>query len=268
MLVLPTAAAMAVAFFVARQLPPAYGMQVSMRMGKVDGSEAVNAQDTLLRINSPSFKRRVLQSMNFSADNDRSAQLVLTSLTARPETANTLALFVRAATKQDVRRAVDVTIRLLNQEQEEIRAPLIADIKQQLAASDANVVRLLQARDSASALTKAAFDAPPPESAAAISQRILLLDLVSRNEQKLASEQADRRALAMRLSPLRTYPTALVDADSAAPARMSFRTSTAMLVAGALTLLVCLLYALTHQPRIAGAWRKQAGSPVVPGANS
>ncbi len=255
LLVLPTVVVMALAFFVARQLPPVYGVQVSMRIGKVDGVEAVNAQDTMLRINSQSFKRHVLQSMNFSADNDRSAQLVLTSLTSRPETANTLAVFVRAATKQDVRRAVDVTIRLLNQEQEEIRGPLVADINQQLVASDANIARLLQARDTASALTKAAFEAPQPESAAAISQKILLLDLVSRNEQELANAQTERRVLARRLSPLRTYPAALVDADSAAPARMSLRSSTAMIVGGALTLLVCLLYAFILKPRIASARR-------------
>lgn len=255
LLVLPTVVVAALAFVVARQLPEVYSAQVSLRIGQVDGAATMNVQDTVLRINSPSFKRHVLQSMNFPADDDRSAQLVLTSLTARPETANTVAVFVRATTEQDVRRALDVTVRLLNEEQEKIRGPLIADVNQQLATSDANIARLLQAKDSASALMKATFDAPAPDSAAAISQRIWLLDLVSRNEQQLANAQTDRRTLAMRLSPLRTFPTALVDVDSVAPALVSLRPKTAMIVGGALTFLACLLYALALRPKTAGARR-------------
>src|SRR6266851_6601383 len=76
--------AMAVAYFAALQLPPAYVAQGSIRLGRVDGAEAISLTGAVFRINSPSFKQRVVRSMNLSgAEGARAAGRIFGSLIAK-----------------------------------------------------------------------------------------------------------------------------------------------------------------------------------------
>jgi hypothetical protein len=246
-ILLPLAVA-ALAFFIARQLPPVYGTQASIRIGRVDGSELLSPQAAASRINSQAFKQRVLRSMNISLSDDQAARLVLTGLAARPDVSDAVVVGARGSTVQQVRQVLDVTVQLLNEEQERVAGPLLADIKEQLATSDANIASLLQARESLSTLAKA-FDAQSGDAASASFRAVWLLDLVSRSEQRLTSARAERQGLASRLGSWRNYPTNLLDGAFVLAAYLSPRTAAIAGVAGALTLLICILFALMRQPR-------------------
>jgi hypothetical protein len=201
--------AMAIAYVAALQLPTVYMAQGSIRIGKVDGADSTNLLAVVSRINSPSFKRRVVQTMNVPvAEGSRPAQLIFGSLTAKQESPDTVAVGVRATTAQQARDVVVVTVGLLNEEQSSIRDPLEADVKQRLANSDATIAGLLAIKESLSRLTR---EDPPSDPASSALQRLWLSDLISRNEQRLAAERAERHALAAKLSAWRTYSTALVD---------------------------------------------------------
>jgi len=205
-------AAMPVAYVAAGQLPRVYAAQGSIRLGRVDGAEAVSLAGAVSRINSPSFKQRVVRSMNLSgAQSARAAGLIFGSLVAKQETQDTVAVSVRAPTGQQAREAMGSAVGLLNEEQQKTMEPLVADIKQQLAAGDANIVSLLQARDALSALAKEEQTTPVADLASATLRRVWLSDLASRNEQRLAAARAEQHALATRLGAWRTYPAALVD---------------------------------------------------------
>lgn len=204
--------AMAIAYLAALQLPPVYVAQGSVRLGRVDGGEAVSLAGAVTRINSPSFKQRVVRSMNLSgADSARAAALIFGSLVAKQETPDTVAVTVRAPTGEQAREAMGRAVGLLNEEQQKTMEPLVADIKQQLAASDANIASLLQARDALSALAKEEPKTSAAELASGALRRVWLSDLVSRNEQRLTAARAEQHALATRLGAWRTYPAALVD---------------------------------------------------------
>jgi hypothetical protein len=245
-----TAAAVGIAFFVSRFLPQAYSAPASVRLGHVDSDEVTSPQAAAARINSPSFKQRVLQSMEPTAGDGRAAKMAAVTFTARPESSDTININVQASDKGQVSQALDVIVRLLNEEQDRFGEPVIADIKEQLTASDANVASLLQMQQSLTAQTKML----PETSSQNVDPRALwLLDLVSRNEQQLAAATAERRALAARLGPWRSYPTTLVDSAFIVPVLISSRPATLMIVAGMLTFLACLLYLLTFARRPAGS---------------
>ena len=127
-----TLTVMAIAFFAAQWLPPVYSAQANGRLGRVDGVEAMTPQAAIARMQSPAFKRRVLQSMNLPTDGDQSAQLIFGSLTARPEASETLTISVRGLTEQQARQALDVSVRLLREEQASALEPFLADLKTQL----------------------------------------------------------------------------------------------------------------------------------------
>jgi hypothetical protein len=256
LVILLPSAAMAIAFFVAQQLSPVYAAQASIRIGRVDGTEAMTQHAAITRINSPSFKLRVLHSMNLPATgDDQSAQLILASLTARNETTDTLFVTVRAASDRGLRQALESTVRLLNDEQEKVQGPMVADIREQLSVVDANIARLTNAQDSLAALTKASVIRAPSggQSSASASlalSNMLLSDLVSRNEQRLVSARVERVALATRLAPWRTYPTTFVD-DIFFPKTPVFpRPLPITSFVGATALLGILLYALLSRRRI------------------
>ena len=92
--------AMAVAYFAALQLPPVYTAQGSIRMGRVDGAEATSLLGAVSRINSFSVQAARgpgNESLPPSTAIGR-RKLIFGSLTARQETADTLAVSVRART--------------------------------------------------------------------------------------------------------------------------------------------------------------------------
>jgi hypothetical protein len=249
-ILLPVAAAV-LAFAIARQLPPTYGAQASIRLGRIDGGELMSPQGAVTWIISSTFKQRVVQAMNLPVGgSDGAAQLIAGSLTARPETADTVAVTVRAPTVQQVRQALDVAVQLLNEEQDRIRQPLMADINEQLANIDANIVSLSEIRDSLSAAAKVIpAEVQSTDPASGRLRTVWLLDLVSRNQQMLTSAKVERRAVEARLRPWKTYPTTLQDGAflsanvvSASPARIA-------IVAGLAMLLACILYALIREPR-------------------
>jgi hypothetical protein len=202
--------AMTIAYLAAQQLPVVYSAQGIIRIGRVDGAEA--PVGTVTRINSLPFKQHLVQLMSLPAsDSSRSAQLIFASLSAKQETADSIAVTVRAADAQQGRDALAAVAGLLNEQQQRTRAPLEADIKEQLATYDVTIAGLLATRESLSVLAKDDPKEVPADPASAALRRIWLLDLLSRNEQRLNQVRAERRALAARLGAWNTYPAVLLD---------------------------------------------------------
>jgi hypothetical protein len=246
--------AMAAAYFAAQQLPPVYLAQGSIRLGRLDGAEAISLSGAASRMNSLSFKQRVVRSMNLSgAEGARPAQLIFGSLTVKQETPDTVAVSVRAPTDQQAREAVGIAVGLLNEEQRKTKEPLEADIKEQLAAGDATIANLLEARDSLAALAKEESKVAPGDPASATLRRVWLSDLVSRNEQRLAAARAERHGLATRLAAWRTYPTALVDEVFVSPSLAFAPPATVAIFIGVIIFLGFLLSAAVRESKVPAA---------------
>jgi hypothetical protein len=210
LLILLPLVAMVVAYLAAPQLPPVHTAQGSIRIGRVDGVEV--PVGAVSRINSSPFKQSLIQAMNLTQpENSRSAQLIFSTLTARQETADSVAVTVRASTAQQARDALVAVVGLLNEQQKRTRGPLETDLKEQLATYDVTIAGLLATRDSLSVLAKDDPKAVPEDPTSVALSRMWMLDLVSRNEQKLNQAKAERRALSARLAAWNTIPAALVD---------------------------------------------------------
>ena len=208
---LPLVAA-AIAYVAVLQLPPVYTAQGNVRIGRVDGTEAMSFTGAVSRLNSPSFKQRVIEAMGLPpVASDRPAQLIFESLAAKQETADTLAVSVRATGAQQARDAVATAVSLLDEEQRKIREPLEADIKEQLATNDATITGLLETRELLSALMKENPQGASIDPTSPVLRRVWLADLISRNEQRLTAAKAERHALSAKLGVWRTYPTRLLD---------------------------------------------------------
>lgn len=239
------------AYFLAQQLPPVYGAQASIRLGRADGVAILSPQAAAARINSKAFKQRVLQSINVPLQSDL-ARTVAGGLVAGSEAADSVTLGAQASSAQQVRQVLEVTVQLLNEEQDKAGAPLVADIKEQLAASDAKISGLLQAQEN---LLKRVDpkETQSGDAASASFRAIWLLDLVSRNEERLAGARVDRQGLVSRLGSWRNYPTTLTDGAFISAIPVSPRVVAIAAVAGMLTFLICILFALMRQPKNADA---------------
>lgn len=238
---LPLIAAIIV-YFGALQLPTVHKAQGSIRIGKMDGEDAMSVATATSRINSPSFKQRVVQSMNLPvADGGRSAQVILRSLTAKQDPPESIAAGVNATTAEQARGVLVATVGLLNEEQSRIWGPLEADIREELAATDASFASLQTIKQSLSEMVKEEPKEPSGDLASAMLHRLWLADLISRNEQRLAAVTAERRVLTAKLSPSRTYSTALADDVFVSSEFAVARPSTIAILAGALVFLVCLI---------------------------
>lgn len=253
MILLPAAAA-ATAFIVAKQLPPVYSVQANVRTGRIDTAELMSPSSAAARINSATFKQRVLSVMNAPAG-DRSAGLISGSLAARADASDMLIVSVRAATGQEARQALDATVQLLNEEQDKIREPLAADINEQLATIDANIANLTKIQNTLTGLTSTVSETQAGDPASAAFRMLWLLDLTSRNEQSLGGAKAERRAVVLRLSSSRTYPTEVVDGAFVQPAQVSPRPAMFAVLAAIAALLACIVYALMRGSKIVGALR-------------
>jgi hypothetical protein len=236
---LPLVAA-AIAYVAVLQLPPVYTAQGTVRIGRVDGTETVSVTGVVSRLNSPSFKFRVIEAMGLPPASDRTAQLIFQSLAAKQETADTLAVTVRATDAQQARAAAATAVRLMDDEQRKIREPFEADIKEQLATNDATITGLLETRDSLSALMKENAQGASIDLTSLVLRRVWLADLISRNEQRLTAAKAERHALSAKLGVWKTYPITLLDDVFVLPGFALRPATTALLAGGAMFMIVLL----------------------------
>jgi hypothetical protein len=241
-------AAMLLAFATSRLLPPVFDAQVSVRVGRIDGAELMSLQTAVARVNSLSFKQRVLSALGLTDPNERKARLITSTLSARGETSDTIAINAQASSAPQVRQIFDIVVELLNDDQKWSREPLIANINEQLVTLDATIAELTQARDSLTALGKSMSEVQAHDAGSAAFRSVWLFDLVSRNEQRLNDAKAQRHATASRLGSWRTYPTAMVDAAFIVPKQVSPRPLRTASLVGGLTFLACVLYALWRSP--------------------
>ena len=243
-------ASVLIAYLAALQMPVVYTAQGSIRLGRVDGAESISLVGAVSRINSLSFKQRVVRKMSFpAAEGARPAQLVFASLTARQEIADAVSVSVRAITAQQAREIVAVAVGLLNEDQRKTWEPLEADIKEQLATYDATISSLRETGDSLAAITKEDTRKASGDPASVMLRSVWLSDLVSRNEQRLVTARSERHALSTRLGSWRTYPTALLDEPFVSPGFAVARPLTIAIFAGAVVFLVFLIRAMLRQPK-------------------
>src|SRR5258708_19343980 len=80
LIVSATLAVMAIAYFAAQQLPVVYSAQASVRLGRLAGAEIVTAQAAVARMQSQTFKRNILNSINLPLESRQSALLIFSSL--------------------------------------------------------------------------------------------------------------------------------------------------------------------------------------------
>lgn len=251
LMIVVTLLAAAIAYFAAPRPVQIYAAQGSIRIGRVAGAETTNLQAAAARVNALSFKRQVLQSMNLAAiENDQAARLFAESLNARPEASGTLTVSVRGSSEQQARQALDTVVRLLKQEQEKASEPEIAEINAQLAENDAYIASLMKTRESRLALKKASTTDAKSEGQADDLRDLLMLDILSRNENTLMNTQAHRRELASRLGSWNTYPTAIADDVLVSSSPGSPRPSRIALLAGGFTFVGFLLYALARRRKV------------------
>jgi hypothetical protein len=242
-----------IAYFATPRPALIFGAQASVENGQVAGEQPISLQAAVARVNGRSFKRKLLQSMNLpAADDDRASRVLSDSLTARPESSGTVTVNVRGSSEQQVRQALDLVVRLLNQDLEKFRGPMLSDISAQLAESDANIAGLMKARESLLALTKAPATDTRPEGPADDLRGALALDLLSRNENLLIAARADRRRLTSLLGSWNTYPVAIVDDVVVSPSPGTPRPSRIALLAAGVTFVGFLLYALVRRRKIVG----------------
>ncbi|MCA1471233.1 hypothetical protein I6F09_25545 [Bradyrhizobium sp. IC3195] len=242
---IPLAAALVV-FVVDWMRPIVYAADALVRVGRVDGAEVAPISSIVFQMNSMSFKRRAFEAAGSSADGDAKArQLVLDSFNVRPASSEMLALFVGAPSEQAATEALQAAVRTLNADQDKIRAPALSEINTRIALIDSNIASLTRVRE---ALSSPESIAPSAENdpASLILRRIWLLDLIARNEEKLVEATNDRRALAERIGPSRTYPATL--SDDVTVRKISPNPLRRAIFAGAIVLLIVLVYAMLRKP--------------------
>ena len=138
----------------------------------------------------------------------------------------------------------------MNQDQEKLRDPVLSDLNAQLALVDANVASLTRIRESLSTADLMTTSAPVDPSSLAL-RRVWLLDVTMRNEERLAAATAERRLLAGRIGPAKTYPAVL--SEDVTITKVSPRPVRHAIFAGAIALLALLLYAMIRMPGAARA---------------
>ncbi len=241
-----TLAAMLIVFLVSQMLPATYTATTDVRLARIDGADLMTPQATAAKMNLRTFLARALDSAGPAEIRDsRGQRLILDSFNARPKTTDSLTLVVRAASEQQARNALEAAVRQLNNDQEKLRSPLLSELGAELAAADANIASLTRIRESL-----ATTDSITPSSgdpAALALRRVWLLDLTARNDEKLAAALAERRALAAKIGPTKTYPASLSD-DDVTTDQTSPQPIRHAIFAGAIALLAMVLYAMIRMP--------------------
>ncbi|MCA1501859.1 hypothetical protein [Bradyrhizobium sp. NBAIM14] len=248
---LGTLAVMFIVFLVSQMAPATYTATASVRLARVDGTELMTPQATAAQINQRAFLVRALDSSDAAADReDRGRKLILDSFNARPNLADSLTLVVTAASEKQARDVLEAAVNALNKEQEKLRAPLVSELSAQLALQDENIASLTRIRESL-----ATGDSISPSAAgdasALVLRRVWLLDLTTKNEERLAAANAERRKMVSRMGPMKTYPASL--SEDVIIIQSSPRPVRHAIFAGAIALLALLVYAMIRMPGSARA---------------
>jgi hypothetical protein len=243
---LGTLAVMVAVFLVSHMAPATYTTTASVRLARVDGAELRTPQATATQMNLRTFLARALDAAGVvPGRDDQDRSLILDSFSARSNAADSLALVVTAASEKLARDALEAAVSQLNKEQEKLRAPLLSELNAQLALVDANIGSLTRIRESLASgdsITPSAAGDP----AALALRRVWLLDLTTRNEERLAAANAERRGLTSRIGPTKTYPASLN--DDVITVQLSPRPVRHAIFAGVIAMLVLLLYAMIRMP--------------------
>ncbi|WBL76445.1 hypothetical protein I3J27_25890 [Bradyrhizobium xenonodulans] len=244
--VLTTLLAAVVVFVGDWMRPVVNAAQGVMRVGRIDGADVAPMSSIVLQMNSTSFKRRAFAGADASAGGDaKSRKLILDSFEVRPATAELLTLFVGAANEQAAAEALQAAVRTLNADQEKIREPKLAEINIQVGLVDSNIASLTRVRE---ALASPGSIAPESanDPASVMLRRVWVLDLIARNEEKLAAATNDRRALAERIGLSKTYPATL--SDDVTIRQISPSPLRHAIFAAAIVLVIMLVYAMVSRP--------------------
>ncbi|OSJ21480.1 hypothetical protein BSZ19_49660 [Bradyrhizobium japonicum] len=226
--------------------PVGYAAQAVVRVGRVDGAELAPMSSIVFQMNSASFKRRAFGTADSSAAGDAKARrLILDSFDVRPATSEMLALFVGAPSEQAATEALQAAVRTLNADQEKIRALALSEVNTQIALVDSNIASLIRVREELASLGSIGPSAAS-DPASMILRRVWLLDLIVRNEEKLVVATNDRRALAERIGPSKTYPATL--SDDVTVRQVSPNPLRHAIFAAAIVLLIMLVYAMVSRP--------------------
>ena len=246
LIVLGTLVAMLVVFLADRARAPLYAAEATMRLGRIDGADIMQAQSTAIHMGSAAFKRRVEAAMPPSSGGDKGQ--ALNSLSVRTQTFDLLSLTVYSASEQTANAALQAAVSVLNADQEKLRAPIVAEFNIQMAMIEANIAILMKARETL-AVAESFSPSASADPASLALRRVWLIDLQTRNEEKLAVSANERRALEARLGPSKTFPAAL--SDDVTIRQVAPRPVRDALFAGAIVLLALLLYTMLSRPRLA-----------------
>ena len=252
MIAIGTLAVMLAVFLVSQLASATYTATGGVRLARVDGAELMTPQATAAQMNQRMFVARALDASGAAADrNDRGRNLLLDSFTARPNAADSLTLVVTAASEKQARDALEAVVNQLNKEQEKRRAPVIEELNDQLALIDANIGSLTRIRETL-ATSDSISSSTPDDGSSLVLRRVWLLDLTTKNEERLAAARAERHDLVSRMGPTKTYPASLSD-DDVSIAQSSPRPVRNAIFAGAIALLALLVYAMIRMPGSARA---------------
>ncbi|WP_128926858.1 hypothetical protein [Bradyrhizobium guangxiense] len=251
MIAIGTLAVMFAVFLVSQMAPATYTATAGVRLARVDGADLMTPQATAAQMNQRMFLVRALGASGAVAGpDDRGRSLILDSFNARPNVADALTLVVTAASEKQARDALEAAVNELNKEQEKLRAPLVSELSAQLALEDENIVSLTRIRESL-ATSDLISPSAPGDASALVLRRVWLLDLTTKNEERLAAANAERRRLVSRMGPSKTYPASL--SEDVIVVQSSPRAIRHAIFAGAIALLALLVYAMIRMPGSARA---------------
>lgn len=246
-----TLAVMFAVFLVSKMAPATYTATASVRLARVDGADLMTPQATAAQMSQRSFLVRALSASDAVAGpDDRGRNLILDSFNARPNVADALTLVVTAASEKQARDALEAAVNELNKEQEKLRSALVSELSAQLALEDENIVSLTRIRESL-ATGDSISPSAPGDASALVLRRVWLLDLTTKNEERLAAANAGRRKLVSRMGPTKTYPASL--SEDVTVVQSSPRPIRHAILAGAIALLALLVYAMIRMPGSARA---------------
>src|ERR1043166_5662638 len=214
-MVLPALVIGVIAYALTPRAAPVYGAQALVQLGAAGGQQLTSKVAAATSINAPSFQRQVLQAVGASADDPNFARFIADSLSNQTDNSDLISVNVRAADEQRVRQLFEVMLRLLNEKQEKLREPLLARVNVRAVALDAYIGSLTKTRDSLLALAKETV-ADPSRSTGGTSPSlgaVLLLDLMAKNDNELASAKTEKEAVQELLGETKTYPTRIADDD-------------------------------------------------------
>jgi hypothetical protein len=246
LIVLGTLLTMLIVFLLDRTETPVYLAEATIRLGRIDGEDVLPMPATAVLMNSMPFRRRVADAVA----SDKGGGPGFNGFSVRPETPELASVSVSGSSGQRATEALQLIVRTLNADQEKLRVPALSELNGQLELVDTNIASLMKVRETL-ASTEAATPSAPGDPVALALRRVWLLELVTRNEERLAAVVNERRALVARIGPGKSYPATL--SDDVTVRQISPRPARSAVFAGALALLVLLLYAMMVKPTPARA---------------